>query len=474
MVCRIFLGRLAAALLGAAAVALSHAQAPQQPTTEAQARYWIYGAFLTQAVPDIIGERVTLGPELEQRLGVTAGADRSRIYGALMSYTDGKPLNVRKATAEEIARYQPQAKRELKDPVFAVRAGEIALLVEYDLQTNTIPFVGQLGVASQPPTAAPRATPAPVPSTAVPSATPVSPVATIAPKSAPARVPPPPPLEVLKPNGPCVVKPVMSEQDLANCRATPSASARVQSASAPAVVQPQARAVPPPPPLPQRAAPCEVKPVMTEEDLANCRNAPGGSARVEPGPPFVAKSQARVEPAPQPQRAAVCEVKPVMTEEDLANCRNVPGGAARVQPGPPVVLKPQPRVEAPQPRRRASCEIKPVMTEEDLANCRAIGEAKAINPGPPVVVKPQARVTPAPASAPSRAARCEVKPVMSEEDLANCRAAPGGSARIDPGAPATSRPAAAAPPPAPKPAATPCVIKPVMSEEDLIACGIRR
>ena len=152
------LGRVAAALLATAAVALAHAQ-PQPPTTEAQACYWVYGAFLTQAVPEIIGERVTLGPELQQRLGVPADADRARVYGALMAYTDGKPLNVRKATAEEIARYQPQAKRELKAPVFAVVAGDIALLVEYDLQANTIPFVGQLGVAYQPPTAAPSAAP---------------------------------------------------------------------------------------------------------------------------------------------------------------------------------------------------------------------------------------------------------------------------------------------------------------------------
>jgi len=427
------LGRVAAALLATAAVALVHAQ-PQPPTTEAQARYWVYGAFLTQAVPEIIGERVTLGPELQQRLGVSADADRSRVYGALMTYIDGKPLNVRKATAEEIARYQPQAKRELKAPVFAVVAGDIALLVEYDLQANTIPFVGQFGVAYQPPTAAPNAAPSAAPSTA-PSAAPVSPtatpraapaasLATIAPKPAPARAPRAPAVEALRPNGPCVVKPVMSEQDLANCRAASGGVARVQSAPppAPVVVQPQARAAPPPPAVPQRTAPCEVKPVMTEEDLANCRAAPGGSARVQPGPPIVVKPQARVEPAAQPQRAAPCEVKPVMSEEDLANCRNAPGGAARVQPGPPIVVKPQARVEpAPQPQRAAPCEVKPVMTEEDLAACRN---------------------------------------------------APGGSARVQPGPPVTARPVASSEPPR-KPVAAPCIVKPVMSEEDLIACGIR-
>jgi len=70
---------------------------------------------------------------------------------------------VRKATVEEVARYKPQSKRELKEPVFTVQAGDIALLVEYDMQANAIPFVGQLGVAYQPPVAAPRAAPVPPP-----------------------------------------------------------------------------------------------------------------------------------------------------------------------------------------------------------------------------------------------------------------------------------------------------------------------
>ena len=358
-----------ATLLGAAAVAFAHAQAPEAPATESQARYWVYGAFLTHAVPEIIAERVALGPELAQRLGLPPGADRVRVYDALMSYTDGKPLRVRKATPDEIARYKPQAKRELKAPVFTVVAGEITLLVEYDMQANSIPFVGQLGVTyqpPQPPVAAPRAAPVPPP----------PPVATIAPKPAPARVPPPPPAEALKPNGPCVVKPVMSEQDLANCRAAPRGVARVQPAPppppAPVVVKPQARAVPPPPqptPVPQRTGPCEVKPVMSEEDLANCR-AVGEARVIQPGPPVVAKPQARVEPAPRPRPTARCEVKPVMSEEDLANCRNAPGGAASVQPGPPpVTARP---VATPEPSRRPAatpCVVKPVMSEEDLAAC---------------------------------------------------------------------------------------------------------
>jgi hypothetical protein len=400
--------RVGVALLLAALVSLCQAQ-PPAATTENQARYYVYGAFLTHAVPEIMGEQVALGPELAQRLGLAPGADRKRIYDALMSYTDGKRLAVRRATGAELARYP--ARRDLKSPVFTVQAGDILLLVEYDLKENTIPFVGQLAVA--PPVVEQRSAP---------------PVAAIAPKPAgkPAAKPraAPPPVEVLKPNGPCVVTPVMSEQDLANCRAVPiTASARVAPPPPPAA-KPQAAVRPTvvPPPVPVRAGPCEVKPVMTEEELANCRAAP--VARIQPGPPIVAKPQARVEPAPQPRRAAPCEVKPVMSEEELANCRNAPGGSARIDPGPPAVAKPQARVApAPQPRRTAPCEVKPVMTEEELANCRE---------------------------------------------------APGGAARVEPGPPVVARPVAA-PEPARKPAAaTPCVVKPVMSEEDLIACGIRR
>jgi hypothetical protein len=62
--------------------------------------------------------------------------------------------------------------------------------------------------------------------------------------------------------------------------------------------------------------------------------------------------------------------------------------------------------------------VKPVMSEEDLANCRAVGEARRIEPGPPVAAKPQPRAEPV--REPVRARPCEIKPVMSAEDLAAC------------------------------------------------------
>jgi outer membrane protein assembly factor BamE len=120
------------------------------PATEAQARYWVYGAFLTQAEPEILSERVALGPELEQRLGVVSGTDRAKIYAALMTLINGKPLSVRKATAEEVAKYSAETSRELKETLFAVQAGDVMLLVQYDLQVNTIPFVGELSSLSAP------------------------------------------------------------------------------------------------------------------------------------------------------------------------------------------------------------------------------------------------------------------------------------------------------------------------------------
>jgi hypothetical protein len=279
-----------------------------------------------------MGQRVALGPELEQRLGVASGADRLQIYDALMTYTDGKPLNVRRATADEVANY----KRDLKQPVFRVQAGEIALLVEYDMQANTIPFVGQLAVARQPaPRAAPPAPVAPPPAPVAAPPAPVAPppppapVATVAPKPAP----PPPPAPVVKP---------------------------------------QARVAPPPPPPPpalRRTGPCEVKPVMSEQDLANCRAA-GEARAIQPGPPIMVKPQARQEPAPQPRRTGPCEIKPVMSEEDLANCRAAAGGAARIDPGAPAPARAPARTEpAPQPQRAMPCVIKPVMSEEDRIAC---------------------------------------------------------------------------------------------------------
>jgi outer membrane protein assembly factor BamE len=142
----------AAAVVVASAAPPAAAAVTLPPATEAQARYWVYGAFLTQAEPEILSERVALGPEVEQRLGIVSGSDRAKIYEALMALMNGKPLSVHKATEEEVAKYSAATSRELKETLFAVQAGDVKLLVQYDLEANTISFVGELSSlsASQP------------------------------------------------------------------------------------------------------------------------------------------------------------------------------------------------------------------------------------------------------------------------------------------------------------------------------------
>jgi outer membrane protein OmpA-like peptidoglycan-associated protein len=129
---RVVLLVLCAVIVGAAAGA-------EKVPTEAQARYFIYAALLTQAAPDIVADTVELGPELA-RLPRGEGA---KVYQALVAMTDGKPLAVRKATPEEVRAYGARPGLRQKQPLYAVDAGNLELLVQYDLQGNVISFVGE-------------------------------------------------------------------------------------------------------------------------------------------------------------------------------------------------------------------------------------------------------------------------------------------------------------------------------------------
>ncbi len=138
-----------AALVGVLTAGPAFAQ--QRAATEAEARYYIQGAFLTQAAPGIISERVTLGHELRRQLALPPGADNVKIYAALVTLTDNKQLVARKATPEEIANYPGRARIDPSHPLYTLEAGDIRLLIQYDLQANTVPFIGQLGVPSAEP-----------------------------------------------------------------------------------------------------------------------------------------------------------------------------------------------------------------------------------------------------------------------------------------------------------------------------------
>jgi outer membrane protein OmpA-like peptidoglycan-associated protein len=114
--------------------------------TAAQARAYIYGAFLTQAAPGILADDVKLGPELEQRLKLSSGTDSGKVYEALVSLTDGKRLDVRRATDDEVSGYGMVPGLDLALPIYTLVAGDQKFLVQYNLQANAIPFVGQFGV----------------------------------------------------------------------------------------------------------------------------------------------------------------------------------------------------------------------------------------------------------------------------------------------------------------------------------------
>ena len=280
---------LGVALAGALAAADAHGQ---NTPTEAQARYYVFGAFLTGAAVDILSDRVSLGPELQQRLAVPPDADYHRIYDALIAMTENKSLRVRKATPEELSSYAAPAKYGLKEPLFTLEAGDIRLLVQYDLQANNIPFVGQLGAAPQRPSAAV------VERAVVPPASPAP---------APAAKPKPPPIALGKPAPPVVA--VESPKPPVVAPEKPKPAARVE--------------------LPKRTGPCEVKPVMSDQDLINCRAPAAATERPKPPAPAVEKPAPRVVAVDNPkpvtgveERKPVdpCVIKPVMSDQDLINC----------------------------------------------------------------------------------------------------------------------------------------------------------
>jgi len=131
-------------LVGALTGGLVYAQG--KGATVAQARAYIHGAFLTQAAPGILSENVKLGPELEERLKLPAGSDTGKVYESLVALTDGKRLDVRRATDDEVAGYGMVPGLNLALPIFTLSAGDQKFLVQYDLDANAIPFVGQFGV----------------------------------------------------------------------------------------------------------------------------------------------------------------------------------------------------------------------------------------------------------------------------------------------------------------------------------------
>ena len=246
-------------LLLALCAAPALAQQPAQKSSEQQARTYITSAFMTGSAPMILSDDVVVQPELRQRLKLPEDASSRTVYQALVNLTRGKLLQVRPAIRDEVMKSQVIG--TAGKPIFALEAGDTTLVLQYDLDRDNIAFVGQpVQIATAvpvtpptpvlhvteppaPPTQAPAAeTPAPA-AAETPAAEPVQPATppaqparqvvepqvprmamqptASAPKAQQARAELEPSRALLKPSAPCEIKPVMSDQDLVNCGATP-------------------------------------------------------------------------------------------------------------------------------------------------------------------------------------------------------------------------------------------------------------
>src|SRR5262245_18742809 len=139
----------------AGALHAGFALAQRRPATEADAMSYITSAFVSQADPGVLSPGVALGPELEQALGLPPGTDRVKIYQAVTPLADDPRLVVRRAASAEVEAYG--ARRGLaagSHPLFTVEAGEVRLLVQYDLQALSILYLGRLGLPDPDPRSA--------------------------------------------------------------------------------------------------------------------------------------------------------------------------------------------------------------------------------------------------------------------------------------------------------------------------------
>ena len=221
-------------------------QAAPAKSTEQQARSYVASAFVTGAAPMVLSESVTVSPELRQRLGLAPEADSRAVYRALAALTAGKPVQVRRAEPDEIAKAQAPAAPD--KPLFALESGDTTLILQYDLERDNVAFIGLPGAVA---VAAPVVAPAPPQKLPEVAAQPPQPAAPPPPAVATSK--PAPVLQVVEPQVPRAVKP-------------PAPAAR--PAPAAAAQAPESR------PLLRKTGACEIKPVMSDQDLVNCGATP--------------------------------------------------------------------------------------------------------------------------------------------------------------------------------------------------------
>jgi hypothetical protein len=258
--------------------------AAQQPATksdEQQARAYIASAFMTGAAPLILSDDVVVQPELRARLKLPADANSRTVYQALVNVTGGKLLVVRPAIRDEVLK--SQALPASGKPIFAIEAGDSTLVVQYDLDRDNIAFVGQPAAIAMTQPVAPPAAPEQV--TETPPQTAQATPATESPAAAPAAAPavpaaetPAPAVETPAPApAPETPAPPAAEPQQARQYVEPQVphESTKGGTAQPAHLQPTRAAAPGPAAARLKpAGPCEIKPVMSDQDLVNCGATP--------------------------------------------------------------------------------------------------------------------------------------------------------------------------------------------------------
>jgi hypothetical protein len=208
----------------------ARAQLPPPATPELGAEAHIFSAFTTLIDPRAFADHVVLGPRLRAELGEASGA---QVYAALVERTGGTRVRSRRLSADEAAKVASLPGISAAEPMVLLQGGDVLLLLQYATQQKNVAFVEQLqGPAPKVAVDVPKPPAPPVIEVAPVPPPPSAPVVQVAPVEAPK--PPPPPLIVKKaqpapapraepprPSGPCVIRPVMSDDDLYNCGATP-------------------------------------------------------------------------------------------------------------------------------------------------------------------------------------------------------------------------------------------------------------
>jgi len=297
--------------------------ATAQPARVTGGESHILSAFTSGADPRVLSGGVTLGPALRAELG--AETDSRKVYEALVERIGGRRLRVDPVPPAEAVRYASLPGVTPDEPLITLQVGDLVLLLQYAAAQKNVTFVERLSKPAprsetpkpEPPVVTPEPVvvappkPEPPPVTAVPlpapAPRPAAPVVIEKPKPPAVAVQKPAPA---RPRGECVIKPVMTEEDLHNCSGPVPSTSVMSAPAAPAAVDKPAAAAP------QAPRECVIKAVMSDEDLKAC-----AAVSTPRQAPVREQPVAAEKPAPAaPQAPRECVIKPVMSDEELRAC----------------------------------------------------------------------------------------------------------------------------------------------------------